>query len=206
MMKSMYISVSYVHHQNLFFEYLQQRFKVREDIDSINMGTGALVKLQRIRKEKEEALRERALAEQKEEERRQEELREKELQQKKEEAQEREAESDRRLNLSLAILSVFAIFSTLLDCAEFLSEFKTAWGDKGTVFSAEAWQQIGTYIVGNKPWSYFALVLYGVVILLSVVCLAMMLKSVGAYMMDRWKKRMRSRKQKNKQKSSKKNC
>lgn len=111
LMKSMYMSVSHVHHQNLFFEYLQQRFKVQDDIDSINMGTGVLVKLQRIRKEKEEVLRERELELQREAERKQEELKEKEQQREKEEAQEREAESDRRLNLSLAILSVFAIFS-----------------------------------------------------------------------------------------------
>ena len=57
LMKGMYLSVSHVQHQNLFFEYLQKALKIQEDVASINMGSNALVKLQRIRRDKEEDYR-----------------------------------------------------------------------------------------------------------------------------------------------------
>ncbi|MCR4587524.1 MAG: hypothetical protein K5682_03845 [Lachnospiraceae bacterium] len=53
-MKSIYMSVSHVQHQNDFFEYLQSRLQVKEDMESLSLGIESLTELSRLQKEDSE--------------------------------------------------------------------------------------------------------------------------------------------------------
>ena len=57
-MKSVYTSVSNVGHQNEFYEYVQTRLGIENDIKSLNTGMNSVVKIQRIQADKKEAERE----------------------------------------------------------------------------------------------------------------------------------------------------
>ena len=89
-MKSVYTSVSHVHHQNLFYEYIQERLGIEKDINSINMGLNSVVKIQRLRAEKMEN----------------------EIEKKERSRQEKD---DKRLNFVLGFVSIFAITSAISD-------------------------------------------------------------------------------------------
>ena len=86
LMKGMHSSVSSVQHHNDFYNYLTARLMIREDIESIKIGTEALVEIQHSRRERAEAK-----------------LREAEA--------EAEKQRDRRQNIALAVLSLFSLFA-----------------------------------------------------------------------------------------------
>ena len=101
LVKSVYASVSHIHHQNVFYEYAEKMLGIKEDIQSITLGLESLEELQKMK------LRER------------EEQEEKELESKRQ-------QRENRLNLGLGALSLFAIFSAILDgydIAEKIAEF-----------------------------------------------------------------------------------
>ncbi len=60
-MKSIYMSVSHVQHQNDFFEYLQEHLKIREDMETLSLGIESLTELARIQREDGEKENERKM-------------------------------------------------------------------------------------------------------------------------------------------------
>ncbi|MCR5032592.1 MAG: hypothetical protein K6A92_07005 [Lachnospiraceae bacterium] len=53
-MKSIYMSVSHVQHQNDFFEYLQKNLEIQEDMESLSLGIESLTELSRLQREDSE--------------------------------------------------------------------------------------------------------------------------------------------------------
>lgn len=106
LMKGMYSSVSNVHHQNRFFQYLQTRLNIKEDIDSITMGVEAMAKVQRLHNEKEEARL-------------------------KAEEEKREAKHAGQMNLILTVISVLSVFSALVDMHEFMNRIDAVCAEDG---------------------------------------------------------------------------
>ena len=105
LMKGMYSSVSNIHHQNMFFQYLQKQLSIKEDIESITMGVNALAKMQRLHYEKENALL-------------------------KEKRELRSKKRDNQLSLILAVLSVLSVFSALMDIHSFVNMVQSICGDQ----------------------------------------------------------------------------
>ncbi len=108
LMKGMYSSVSNVNHHNVFFQYLQKRLSVKEDIESITMGVNAMAKVQRVYKEKEETRL-------------------------KAEEEKREARHGSQLNLILTVISLLSVFSALVDMHEFMNRIELIGTDGGYV-------------------------------------------------------------------------
>lgn len=185
LMKCMYFSVSHVHHQNVFFEYLQKRLRIREDIEGINVGTNAVVKLQRLRKEneerrlaKEEQLR-RELQEKQENMRREQERYERECE------QQREAESDRLLSHTLGMLSLLAIFSAFNDFTQFWRELQNSPLGVLDFHSAQGWQELVAYIC-DYP---IVVLCYLIIIALSARCIYIVAKTLWRHKGSRKKRR-----------------
>ena len=106
-------SVSYVHHQNEFYEYLIERLRVKEDAESVTAGLAALKELQHetlLEKEKEQKLTE--LAE-----------REKEA--------EREKKADNMFQIGLGLMTFLAVISAVTDSYGIVSDLSDLQVTKG---------------------------------------------------------------------------
>lgn len=55
--KSLATSVSHIHHQSTFYNYLKKQLRLKEDVESISLGVNALNKLERIKDDEKEAKR-----------------------------------------------------------------------------------------------------------------------------------------------------
>ena len=96
--KSMATSVSYIHHQNEFYVYLKERFRLHEDVESVSSGLEALDSLQREEREAED---DRIQKEQ----------------------EEKEKKRDNKLQAIMGLFALLGISSALTDCFDFISKF-----------------------------------------------------------------------------------
>ena len=97
LVKSIVTSVSYVHHQNEFYDYLIERMQIREDAESVTAGLASLKELQHetlIRKQNNQKATEQA-------------EREKEAQ--------REKEADNMFQIGLGLMTFLAVISAVTD-------------------------------------------------------------------------------------------
>ena len=108
LVKSVFESVSNIHHQNGFYRYGKNALCVEDDIQSLTIGLGALeamVKDKRKQKEQEEIEKEKAEREQ----------RYQQAQAIKEEEKEIEEKRDRRVNLALIVFGLIVVVSAWID-------------------------------------------------------------------------------------------
>lgn len=113
LVKSVVTSVSYVHHQNEFYEYLIERLRVNEDAESVTAGLAALQGLQHetlLKKEKEQKLTEQ-------------EEREREAQ--------REKEADNMFQIGLGLMTFLAVISAVTDAYGIVSGLSDPQVTKG---------------------------------------------------------------------------
>ena len=96
--KSMATSVSHIHHQSDFYNYLKKRLRVYEDVQSVTAGLKALEFLQH-EQQKEEELKE------------------------KERNEEREKIRDGKIQAIMGIFAMLGISSALVDCFDFIEKF-----------------------------------------------------------------------------------
>lgn len=96
--KSMATSVSHIHHQSDFYNYLKKRLRVYEDVQSVTAGLKALEFLQH-EQQKEEELKE------------------------KEKNEEREKIRDGKIQAIMGIFAMLGISSALVDCFDFIEKF-----------------------------------------------------------------------------------
>ncbi len=99
LMKGVHTSVSNIQHHNEFYTYLIKRMMIKEDIESIKIGTEALVDLQHMRRERAES----------------------QLRQQETEDQDRQ---DRSLNIALAVLSLLSLFAAFRDLDELAQKLR----------------------------------------------------------------------------------
>ena len=131
--KSVNASVSMMGHQNDFYEYLIERLRIKESARSVSSGLDAIAAIQRhnrdirereeqrqreerARQDREEKAEERrllAIKEQQEKEEKAEALRKQNQREK--EISELEAQRDRRMNQMVAVISILAVISALVD-------------------------------------------------------------------------------------------
>lgn len=123
--KNVSASVSMIAHQNDFYEYVLERLRVRKNIESVRIGLDAIYKIQ-LRFAAEEDNRQRAVVDEK--------IRKRE---------ERAQEADRSLNMSVAILSLLAVISALVDGHELISILSA--GKTGTILTYPFY--MGLYVV-----------------------------------------------------------
>lgn len=97
LVKSVVTSVSHIHHQNEFYEYLIERLQIKEDADSVTAGLAALNELQH------ETLLEKQ-NKQKQTERKE-----------REEEEQREKEADNRFQIGLGLMTFLAAISAVTD-------------------------------------------------------------------------------------------
>lgn len=90
LVKSVNASVSHIHHQNMFYEYLQKQYRIHENIHSLTIGISSLEDIQRFLKQTQEEKEEKEIDER------------------------RQNESD-RLSKGLGYISILAIFSAFAD-------------------------------------------------------------------------------------------
>lgn len=91
MLKSVYTSVSHIHHQNSFYQYVEERLHIRDDLNSLTMGLEAIEELLSVRQVKlDEEARQRENAE-------------------------REA-YDRKMKWGMSIVSFFTSFNFINTC------------------------------------------------------------------------------------------
>lgn len=152
LMKGMYSSVSNIQHQNEFFEYLQKRLNVKDDIESIGLGIDALVNLQRLQKDKDDATR-------------------------KENESERSAAREKRVNSALAIISLLSVFSAVNDLGDFISNCMELLGSGTDIFKLATWANVGQIFVAGLPWTAFQLLVNIVITAMVVVCLAILIRN-----------------------------
>lgn len=107
LVKSVYASVSHIHHQNGFYEYAENVLGIKADIKSITIGLDSLEELQKMKLHEQEALEEKAV-------------------------EEKRQQRDNRMNLGLGALSFFAIFSAFVDGYELCQKIVAVFGLKGT--------------------------------------------------------------------------
>lgn len=152
LMKGMYSSVSYIHHQNEFFEYLQKRLNIKDNIESISLGIDALVNLQRLQKDKYDALR-------------------------KEAESERSAAREKRVNGALAIISLLSVFSAVNDLEYFINNCIAVLGSGTDIFKSETWGRVWQTFVSGLPWTIFQALLNIVIAVMVAVCLVILIRS-----------------------------
>lgn len=99
LMKGIHTSVSNVQHHNDFSNYVRERLLIKEEIESILTGTEALVKLQRIKKEKAEILKEA-------------------------ETEKQQIKNNRYLNFALGIISLFSVFTAFRDVDDIIEKLE----------------------------------------------------------------------------------
>lgn len=122
LMKGMHSSVSSVQHHNDFYNYLTTRLMIREDIESIKIGTDALVEIQHARQERAEAKLQEA-------------------------ANEAEKQRDRRQNIALAVLSLFSLFAVFQDIhALYWNIISLKPGEILREIGSGSWQLLGEVI------------------------------------------------------------
>ena len=90
LVKSVYASVSHIHHQNGFYEYAENVLGIKADIQSITIGLDSLEELQKMKLHEQETKNEK-------------------------EVEEMRQQRDNRLNLGLGALALLAIFSAFVD-------------------------------------------------------------------------------------------
>lgn len=113
LVKSVVTSVSYVHHQNEFYEYLIERLRVNEDAESVTAGLAALQGLQHetlLKKEEEQEMAEQ-------------ETREREAQ--------REKEADNMFQIGLGLMTFLAVISAVTDAYSIVSGLSDPQVTKG---------------------------------------------------------------------------
>ncbi len=96
--KSMATSVSYIHHQNEYYIYLKDRYRIHEDVKSVSSGLAALDSLQREEREAED---DRIQKEQ----------------------EEKEKKRDNKLQAIMGLFALLGISSALTDCFDFIAKF-----------------------------------------------------------------------------------
>lgn len=109
------------------------------------MGIDALVNLQRLQKDEEDS-------------------------RKKAEEEKRSAARENQLNFSLAIISVFSVFSALLDLGALISQFKGFLGSGTSLFSTETLNNLWQFIQAGLPWTALQILMYIVIGWMSVYC------------------------------------
>lgn len=103
--KSMATSVSHVHHQSEFYNYLKKQLRIQEDVNSITAGLDSLYAIQREKSKKEENRR--ILAEQEERSNR----------------DEQQKKRDDKFQAIMGLFALLSISSALIDCFDFIANF-----------------------------------------------------------------------------------
>ena len=127
LVKSIATSVSHIHHQNEFYQYLCEKFKIEEDVRSVTAGLDSLCRIQHetVRKKQEEA--------------------EKKAREIQEQTEKREKDADNQFQIGLGFMTFLTGISALTDAFTLVTEF--TYRDLNGARLAALWGMFGFCIL-----------------------------------------------------------
>lgn len=127
LVKSIATSVSHIHHQNEFYQYLCEKFTIEEDVRSVTAGLDSLGKIQHetVRKKQEEA--------------------EKKAREIQEQTEKREKDADNQFQIGLGFMTFLTGISALTDAFTLVTEF--TYRDLNGARLAALWGMFGFCIL-----------------------------------------------------------
>lgn len=114
--KSMATSVSHIHHQNEFYDYVKKQLRIREDVESVTSGLKALDVLQREQRKRDDNKRNQELLKVEKE-------RERKAQREKGIIEAREKKRDEKLQAIMGLFTLLGIFSAFTDFSAFVDSY-----------------------------------------------------------------------------------
>lgn len=173
LMKSMATSVSHIHHQSAFYNYLNQQLRILDDVNSVTAGLASLDAIQREQRQREEARRnadEQAAALERYHKQEKERL----LQ------DERQKKRDNQLQAIMGLFALLGIASALMDCFDFIGYFENN----------------GAWYTATDGTRLLSLVLFAVIGIISCMAICFSVRALIEAFTNKESERVKRRKQK----------